>query len=64
MVSTRPPISKPYGPFNSPLFTVPNAPITTGIIVTSIIIIIIIIIIIFFEWEHRLNKMSEFIHWA
>ena len=34
MVSTRPPTSKSSSPFNSPLVTVPNAPITIGIIVT------------------------------
>ena len=37
MVSTRPPTSKFYSPFNSPLVTVPNAPITIGIIVIIII---------------------------
>ena len=36
MVSTRPPTSKSSNPFNSPLVTVPNAPITIGIIVTFI----------------------------
>ena len=34
MVSTRPPTSKSSRPFNNPLVTVPNAPITIGIIVT------------------------------
>ena len=34
MVSTRPPTSKSSNPFSNPLFTVPNAPITIGIIVT------------------------------
>ena len=34
MVSTRPPTSKSYSPFNNPLVTVPKAPITIGIIVT------------------------------
>ena len=33
MVSTRPPTSKSSSPFNNPLFTVPKAPITIGIIV-------------------------------
>ena len=41
IVSTRPPTSKSSRPFNNPLVTVPNAPITIGIIVTFIIIIII-----------------------
>ena len=34
MVSTRPPASKSSSPFSNPLVTVPNAPITIGIIVT------------------------------
>ena len=34
MVSTRPPTSKSSSPFSNPLVTVPNAPITFGIIVT------------------------------
>ena len=35
MVSTRPPTSKSSRPFSNPFVTVPNAPITIGIIVTS-----------------------------
>ena len=35
MVSTLPPTSKSSSPFSNPLVTVPNAPITIGIIVTS-----------------------------
>ena len=34
-VSTRPPTSKSSSPFSNPLVTVPNAPITNSIIVTS-----------------------------
>ena len=34
MVSTRPPTSKSSSPFSNPLITVPNAPITIGIIFT------------------------------
>ena len=34
MVSTRPPTSKSFSPFSNPLVTVPNAPITIGVIVT------------------------------
>ena len=33
MVSTRPPTSKSTSPFSNPLITVPNAPITIGIII-------------------------------
>ena len=35
MVSTRPPTSKSSRPLNNPLVTVPKAPITIGIIITS-----------------------------
>ena len=45
MVSTRPPTSKSFSPFNNPLVTVPKAPITIGII--------IIIIIIMFSFSHQ-----------
>ena len=34
MISTRPPTSKSFSPFNNPLVIVPKAPITIGIIVT------------------------------
>ena len=34
MVSIRPPTAKSSSPFSNPLVTVPNAPITIGIIVT------------------------------
>ena len=34
MVFTRPPTSKSSSPFSNPLVTIPNAPITIGIIVT------------------------------
>ena len=34
VVSTRPPTSKSFNPLNNPLVTVPNVPITFGIIVT------------------------------
>ena len=37
VVSTRPPTSKSSGPFSNPLVTVPNAPITIGIIVTCML---------------------------
>ena len=36
MVSTSPPTSKSSSPFSNPLVTVPNAPITVGIIVTCV----------------------------
>ena len=37
MVSTRPLTSKSSSPFSNPLVTVPNAPITIGIIVTYVL---------------------------
>ena len=37
MVSTRPLTSKSSSPFSNPLVTVPNAPITIGIIVTCML---------------------------
>ena len=49
-VSTRPPTSTSSSPFSNPLVTVPNAPITIGIIVTSIIIIIISLLACFPLW--------------
>ena len=62
MVSTRPPTSKSSSPFSNPVVTVPNAPITIGIIFLLykniiiykkiyIIIIIIIIVVIFLLLE-------------
>ena len=52
MVSTRPPTSKSSSPFSNPLVTIPNAPITIGIIVISMFHIIIIIILYFRDWSH------------
>ena len=55
MVSTRPPTSKSSSPFSNPLVTVPNAPITTGIIVTSMFHI-------FFNSLARSRYLSLFSH--
>ena len=46
MISTRPPTSKSPSPFSNPLVTVPNAPITIGIIGTFMFLSFFIIIII------------------
>ena len=43
MVSTRPPTSKSSSFFSNPLVTIPNVPITIGIIITCMFKIIIII---------------------
>ena len=53
MVSTRPPTSSSSSPCNNPLVTVPNAPITIGIIVTSMFHI-------FFNSLARLRYLSFF----
>ena len=55
MVSTRPPTSKSSRPFNNRLVTVPNAPITIGIIVTFIFHC-------FFNSPARLRYLSLFSH--
>ena len=55
MVSTRPPTSKSSRPFNNPLVTVPNTPITIGIIVTCMFHS-------FFNSLARLKYLSFFSH--
>ena len=55
MVSTRPPTSKSSSPFSNPLVTVPNAPITIGIIVTCMFHS-------FFNFLARSRYLSFFLH--
>ena len=55
MVSTCPPTSKSSSPFSNPLVTVPNAPITIGIIVTCMFHI-------FFNSLARSRYLSLFSH--
>ena len=55
MVSTRPPTSKSSSPFSNPLVTVPNAPITIGIIVTCMFHS-------FFNSQARSRYLSFFSH--
>ena len=55
MVSTRPPTSKSSSPFSNPLVTVPNAPITIGIIVTCMFHS-------FFSYLARSRYLSFFSH--
>ena len=50
IVLTRPPTSKSSRPFNIPLVTVPNAPITIGIIVLFIIYLLIRVFHIGVSW--------------
>ena len=55
MVSTRPPTFKFSSPFSNPLVTIPNAPITIGIIVTYMFHS-------FFNFLARLRFLSFFSH--
>ena len=55
MVSTCPPTSKSSSPFSNPLATVPNAPITIGIIVTCVFYS-------FFNFLARSRYLSFFSH--
>ena len=55
MVSTLPPISKSSSPFSNPLVTLPNAPITIGIIVTCMFHS-------FFNSQARSKYLSFFSH--
>ncbi len=55
IVSIRPPTSKSSSPFSNPLVTVPNAPITIGIIVT-------IMFYSFFNSQARSMYLSFFSH--
>ena len=68
MVSTRPPISKSSSPYRNPLFTVPNASITTGIIVTCMFLSffqfpskveILILIFTFFQFYSVVSRYSK-----
>ena len=55
MVSTRPPTFKSSSPINNPLVTLPNAPITIGVIVTCVFHS-------FFNSLARLRYISFFSH--
>ena len=71
MVSTRPPTSKSSSPFSNPLVTVPNAPITIGIIVTCMFhsffqfpskVEVLILCYIFSSFSHQCLLMVS--HWS
>ena len=49
MVSTLPPTSKSSSPFSNPIVTVPNAPITIGILLF---------------WEFFTSALAEVFHWS
>ena len=68
MVSTCLPTSKSSSPFNDPLITIPNAPITIGIIVTFIFHIffqfpckveVLILLFTFFQFYFVVNRDSK-----
>ena len=66
--STRPPTSKSSSPFSNPLVTVPNAPITIGIIVTSMFhsffqfsskVEVLIFLFTFFQFHSVVSRDSK-----
>ena len=73
MVSTRPPSSKPSSPFSNPLVTVPNAPITIGIIVTCMFhsffqfpskVKVLILLFTFFQFYSVVSRDSKVDYFA
>ena len=67
-VSTRPPTSKSSSPFSNPLVTVPNTPITIGIIVTCMFhsffqflskVEVLILLFTFFQFYSVVNRDSK-----
>ena len=73
MVSTRPPTSKSSSPFSNPLVTVPNAPITIGIIVTCMFLSIFqfpskvevhILLFTFFQFYSVVSRDSKIDYFA
>ena len=73
MVSTRPPTSKSSRPFNNPLVTVPNAPITIGIIVTFMFysfflfyskVKVLISLFTFFQFYSVVSRHSKVVNFA
>ena len=67
IVSTRPPPSKSSSSFNNPLVTVPNAPITIGIIVTCMFqffqfpnkVEVLILLFTFFQFYSVVSRDSK-----
>ena len=67
ILSTRPPASKSSSPLNSPLVSVPNAPITIGIIVTCMFhgfqfpskVQALILLFIFFQFYSVVSRDSK-----
>ena len=73
MVSTRPPTSKSSSPFCNPLVTVPNAPITIGIIVTLMFhsffqfpskVEVLILLFTFFQFYSVVSRDSKVDYFA
>ena len=68
IVSTHPPTSKSSSPFSNPLVTVPNAPITIGIIVTCMFhsffqfpskVVVLILLFTFFQFYSVVSRDSK-----
>ena len=73
MVSTRPPTSKSSSPFSNHLVTVPNAPITIGIIVTCMLhsffqfpskVEVLILLFTFFQFYSVVSRDSKVDYFA
>ena len=73
MVSIRPPTSKSSSPFSNPLVTVPNAPITIGIIVTCMFhsffqflskVEVLILLFTFFQFYSVVSRDSRVDYFA
>ena len=73
MVSTRLPTSKSSSPFSNPLFTVPNAPITIGMIIICMFhsffqfsskVEVLILLFIFFQFSSMVSPDSKVDYFA
>ena len=73
MVSTRPPAFESSSPFSNPLVTVPNAPITIGIIVTCMFhsffqfpskVVVLILLFTFFQFYSVVSRDSKVDYFA
>ena len=73
MISSLPPTFKPSSPFSNPLVTVPNAPITIGIIVTFMFhsffqfpckVEVLILLFLFFQFYSVVSRDSKVDYFA
>ena len=58
MISTRPPTAKSSSPFSNPLVTVPNTPITIGIIVTCIFFFLLLLLLLLFNFQYYFQFLT------